>query len=77
MVGLVGRSSILLGCRLGQYSKRCILLSKVPSESLSQFFQPILSLLYFIKKGKRTPVALLSHHEFNLTETGKKIKSSG
>ena len=23
MVGLVGRSSILLGCRLGQYSKTC------------------------------------------------------
>ena len=35
MVGLVGRSSILLDCRLGQYSKRCC----VVSAGLSQWRQ--------------------------------------
>ena len=35
MVGLVGRSSILLDCRLGQYSKRC----SVVSAGLSQWRQ--------------------------------------
>ena len=28
MVGLVGRSSFLLDCRLGQASKRCFVVSK-------------------------------------------------
>ena len=35
MVGLVGRSSFLLNCRLGQYSRRC----SVVSAGLSQWRQ--------------------------------------
>ena len=35
MVGLVGRSSFLLSCRLGQYSRRC----SVDSAGLSQWRQ--------------------------------------
>ena len=35
MVGLVGRSSFLLSCRLGQYSRRC----SVVSAGLSQWWQ--------------------------------------
>ena len=35
MVGLVGRSSFLLSCRLGQYSRRC----SVVLAELSQWWQ--------------------------------------
>ena len=50
MVGLIGRSSFLLNCRLGQYSRRC----SVVSAGLSQLLRSCKS-FYLVEQMKLFP----------------------